>query len=152
MQSQLSTLRVVYKKLLFLKVILLLLSTLRVVYKFTASNCSGVIALTPGVAFSSFPLTSTNLYATTTAGLTPSCQSSVSNDVWYSVVVPASGNITIEAQANGGLTDSVIVDYSGTCSTTLTPVGCNDNQGANLMSKLSLTGQTPGNRPNRTTL
>ena len=107
-------------------------------------NCSGVIALTPGVAFSSFPLTSTNLYATTTAGLTPSCQSSVSNDVWYSVVVPASGNITIEAQANGGLTDSVIVAYSGTCSTTLTPVGCNDNQGANLMSKLSVTGQTPG--------
>ena len=110
----------------------------------TNDACSGAIVLTPGATFSSFPLTSTNLYATTTAGLTPACQSSVSNDVWYSVVVPASGNITIEAQANGGLTDSVIVAYSGTCSTTLTPVGCNDNQGANLMSKLSLTGQTPG--------
>ena len=108
------------------------------------NNCSGAIALTSGIAFSSFPLTSTNLYATTTAGLTPACQSSIVNDVWYSVVVPTSGNITIEAQANGGLTDSVIEAYSGTCSTTLTPIGCNDNQGANLMSKLSLTGQTPG--------
>ena len=108
------------------------------------NNCTGAIALTPGGVFADNVLNSTNLYATTNVSFTPSCQSSVVNDVWYSVVVPASGNITIEAQANGGLTDSVIVAYSGTCSTTLTPVGCNDNQGANLMSKLSVTGQTPG--------
>ena len=109
----------------------------------TNDNCSGAIALTPGGVFATNPLNSTNLNATTTAGLVPSCQTNSVNEVWYSVVVPPSGNITIEAQANGGLTNSIIVAYSGTCSTTLIPVGCNDDQGVNLMSKLSLTGQTP---------
>ena len=110
-------------------------------------ECLAAIALTPGVDFAANPLTTTNIGATTDA-LVPSCQANIASNVWYSVVVPASGSITIETQANGGMTDSVVVAYSGTCDGTLTPVGCDDDGGPaganNLMSILSLTGQTPG--------
>ncbi|MGV3696814.1 T9SS type A sorting domain-containing protein [Flavobacterium sp.] len=112
-------------------------------------ECAGAIALTPGGTFAINPLATTNAGATNTDGLVPSCQANVASNVWYSVVVPASGNITIETQtATGGVTDSVVVAYSGTCGGTLTAVGCNDDGGPtgpnDLMSILSLTGQTPG--------
>lgn len=111
-------------------------------------ECGGAIALTPGNNFSVNPLTTTNVGATDTTAATPSCQTSNAADVWYTVVVPASGNITIETQANGGMTDSVVAAFSGTCGGTLTQVGCDDDGGPaganNLMSILSLTGQTPG--------
>lgn len=111
-------------------------------------ECSGAIALTPGGTFATNPLTTTNVGASTTAGLTPSCQANFAADVWYSVVVPASGNITIETQSTGsGYTDSVVAAYSGACGS-LTQVGCDDDGGPagpnNFMSILSLTGQTPG--------
>ncbi len=111
-------------------------------------ECGGAIALTPGNNFSVNPLTTSNVGATATAAATPSCQANNAADVWYTVVVPASGNITIETQANGGMTDSVVAAFSGTCGGTLTQVGCDDDGGPaganNLMSILSLTGQTPG--------
>jgi hypothetical protein len=110
-------------------------------------ECSGAIALTPGGIFTTNPQTGTILAATTTAGITPSCQATVSADVWYSVVVPASGSITIETQAaaTNTMTDSVVVVFSGTCGA-LTSVGCNDDisAGTNNYSKVSLTGQTAG--------
>ena len=110
-------------------------------------DCTGATTLTPSVDFASGVQSGTLLGATTTAGLTPSCQSSVNSDVWYSVVVPASGNITIETQQDSSntLTDTVVVAYSGSCGA-LTEVGCNDDKvvGSDYMSLLSLTGQTPG--------
>lgn len=110
-------------------------------------DCSGAIALTAGPDFAANPLNTSNVGGSTTAGLIPSCQANVASDVWYSVVVPASGNITIETQADGGMTDSVVSVFSGDCGT-LTQVGCDDDGGLagpnNLMSILSLTGQTPG--------
>lgn len=111
-------------------------------------ECGGAVALTPGGTFATNPVTGTSVNATATDGLVPSCQTSIASNVWYTVQVPASGNITIETQVTGsGYTDSVVVAYSGTCGGTLTPVGCDDDGGAganNLMSILSLTGQTPG--------
>jgi hypothetical protein len=110
-------------------------------------ECSGARVLTPGGTFATYPQTGTILVATTTAGITPSCQATVSADVWYSVVVPASGSITIETQAaaTNTMTDSVIVAFSGTCGQ-LTAVGCSDDilVGTNNYSKVSLTGQTAG--------
>ena len=107
-------------------------------------ECAGAIAITPGNNFSVYPLTTTNVGATDTTAATPSCQANNAADVWYTVVVPASGNITIETQANGGMTDSVVAAYTGTCGGTLTQVGCDDDGGAGTMSLMSLTGQTPG--------
>jgi hypothetical protein len=109
-------------------------------------ECGGAIALIPGGVFATNAVTVTNLGGTTDAEI-PSCQTDVDSNVWYSVVVPASGNITIETQVTGsGFIDGVLVAYSGTCGS-LTAVGCDDDGGPagpnTLMSILSLTGQTP---------
>ncbi|WP_445451983.1 GEVED domain-containing protein [Flavobacterium sp. 25HG05S-40] len=110
-------------------------------------ECAGATALTPGGVFADNAITTTNLAATNTDASTPSCQTNFANNVWYSVVVPASGSITIETQANAGsgYTDSVISVFSGTCAS-LTEVDCNDDTvgGNNFFSTLNLTGQTPG--------
>lgn len=108
-------------------------------------ECTGAIALTPGGVFADNAVTGTTESATTTPGITPSCQASILADVWYSVVVPASGNLTIETQASttNPLTDTVVVAFSGACGSLL-PVGCDDDLGIGNFSLLSLTGQTPG--------
>ena len=112
-------------------------------------DCAGAIALTPGGIFTDNPLTGTMLAASLTAGVTPSCQTTNITDVWYTVQVPASGNITIETQVTPttSLTDTVVVAYSGACGS-LVEVGCDDDggpTGANgFMSLLPLTSQTPG--------
>lgn len=108
-------------------------------------NCSGATVLIPAGSFAAGVRAGTVLGATTTAGITPTCQPVSVNDVWYSVVIPASGTLTIETQgaATDSMTDSVLAAYSGTCGT-LTQVGCNDDNPTNSMSLLALIGQTPG--------
>jgi hypothetical protein len=111
-------------------------------------NCAGAIALTPGGVFADNVITGTMFAGTLTAGVTPTCQVTDITDVWYTVVVPDSGSITIETQANptNSLADTVIVAFSGACGS-LVEVGCDDDSGTgtnDLMSVLSLTGQTPG--------
>ncbi|RTY95086.1 T9SS type A sorting domain-containing protein [Flavobacterium sp. GT3R68] len=108
-------------------------------------TCSSATSLTVSNSFANGAKAGTILGATTTSGLTPSCQSSVGDDVWYSVIVPTTGSMTIEIQsgATNGMTDSVIAAYSGTCSG-LTQVGCDDDSGTGNMSLLSIAGRVPG--------
>ena len=110
-------------------------------------NCSGAIALTPGGVFADNAIIGSNIAATYTDGTIITCSTSLADNVWYNVVVPASGSITIETQADAGsgFTDSIIGIFSGTCGT-LTEVSCNDDTtgGTDLFSTVSLTGQTPG--------
>ncbi|MBL0012395.1 MAG: T9SS type A sorting domain-containing protein [Flavobacterium sp.] len=111
-------------------------------------DCTGAIELTAGGLFDTSPVTGSTVSATTTVGLPVfSCQTNRVNDVWYSVVVPDSGSITIETQAASGslMTDSVISIYSGTCGS-LVEVGCDDDSspGTDFFSLKSLTGLTPG--------
>jgi hypothetical protein len=103
-------------------------------------DCTGAIVLTPGAVFVDNALTGTTIAATTVTGLTYGCQTNRANEVWYSVVVPPSGTITIETQADGvsPLTDTVLSVFSGTCAS-LTEVGCDDDNGAGNFSILSLT-------------
>jgi hypothetical protein len=105
-------------------------------------ECANPIALTPGGVFADNAISGTMLASTLTAGVVPSCQPSVKTDVWYTVQVPASGNITIETQASptNSLTDTVVVAFSSCGGAEL---GCDDDSGAGLYSLLSLTGQTP---------
>ncbi|MBB4805002.1 hypothetical protein HNP38_000274 [Chryseobacterium defluvii] len=107
-------------------------------------NCASPIALTVGTDFASGAITTTNVSATSD-GTPESCQTSSNNNVWYSVVVPSSGMLTIETKAATGsaYTDSVINVFSGSCGA-LTGVGCDDDNGDGNFSLLSLTGQTPG--------
>lgn len=89
--------------------------------------------------------TYTNAGATDTPGVpAPGCASYSGQDVWFTVTVPASGNVTIDTDV-GGITDSGMAAYSGTCAS-LTLVDCDDDGSSNglFMSMLELTGQTPG--------
>lgn len=78
----------------------------------------------------------------------PACWSGGSiNTVWYSVVCPASGEISVRTFA-GTLTNTQIGLYSGPCAS-LTNVACNDNftfcSNNLLTSEIVATGLTPGN-------
>jgi hypothetical protein len=61
------------------------------------------------------------------------------------VVVPATGNVTIEIQADAGspVTDTGMAVYSGSCGS-LTALGCSDDDGIGAFSMMSITGRTPG--------
>ena len=100
-------------------------------------DCTGAIALTPGTVFESNALSGQTQEGATDSGELPlpSCSSydpddasGFGGDVWYSVVVPADGNIEIETQADptGSGGDSGMSVYSGTCGS-LTEVDCDDD-------------------------
>ncbi len=108
-------------------------------------NCAAPAALTVGADFNSSAMTVTNVGATAD-GTAQACQTNATNNVWYSVVVPASGNVTIETGSVSGSTfiDSVINVYSGSCGS-LTPIACDDDSSTDgNFSLVNLTGQTPG--------
>src|SRR5689334_8464090 len=91
-------------------------------------------------------MATTNMGATNTAGVpAPGCASYTGGDVWFTAVVPASGNITFDTQ-QGYNTNSGMAVYSGAaCAGPFTLIACDDNSSGNVnMSSISLTGQTPG--------
>ncbi len=102
----------------------------------------GAIVLTvdPTCTFATY----TSLGATATTGApAPGCASYSDNDVWFSVVVPASGNIVIDTDT-GSITDGGMAIYSGTCGS-LTLIECDDDDSANgLMPSITRTGLTAG--------
>ncbi|MES2410504.1 MAG: T9SS type A sorting domain-containing protein [Bacteroidota bacterium] len=108
--------------------------------------CAGAIALTAGGVFADNVSSGTVLGATN-ATETPTCafNNTQNSDVWYTVTIPASGNLTIETQteAANSLTDTTIAAFSGACGS-LVQVACDDDAGLGLMSLMALTGQTPG--------
>lgn len=107
-------------------------------------ECTGAISLNPGGNFDQNAIVATNVNSTNNTIAT--CQTSSNNNVWYSVVVPASGNITLETKSVTGstFTDTVMSVYSGTCGA-LTLIECDDDDSTDgLFSLISLTGQTPG--------
>lgn len=110
----------------------------------TNDNCANPVALTLGGDFASSAIIASNNGATTD-GTPMACQTNAVNNVWYSVVVPASGSITIETRGAAGstFTDSVMNVFSGSCGS-LTDVSCDDDSGDGNFSKVTLTGQTPG--------
>jgi hypothetical protein len=109
-------------------------------------DCPDATILTPGGAYSDNPLDGT--VESATADSVPASCGVTGPGVWYSVVVPADGNITFETGpdiATGTTSfDSVIEAFSGSCGA-LTSLGCDDD-GADtgLFSLLELTGLTPG--------
>ncbi len=93
--------------------------------------------------------TSCNAISSTTAGSTgstgvpaPGCASYNGYDVWFSLVVPASGSVTIQTQANV-ITDAGMAMYTATNCSTLTLIQCLDDVNGNTMPSAVL-NQTPG--------
>ena len=111
-------------------------------------DCAAAIELTVGTAFDSSPTLGSNVSATSTVGLPLlSCvETNRSNDVWYSVVVPPSGTLTIETRpaTNTVMTDSVLTVFSGVCGT-LVEIGCDDDSSdIGNFSLVELAGLTAG--------
>lgn len=115
---------------------------------------------TPGlndVICGAIPLTVNQLAVWTTGNnfgstfTTPSSCQTINGDVWYSVVVPASGHLAIYTRPSTTLptlSDIVLDVFSSsnnTCTGTLSSVGCNDEGGFISYAFLYLSGQTPGN-------
>ena len=75
----------------------------------------------------------------------PACASYQGGDVWFTVVVPANGALTLQTDSVGGsaVTDTGMEIYSGTCGS-LTSIECDDDDGAGLFSFIDRTGLTPG--------
>jgi len=116
--------------------------------------CSSPVALTVGGVFADNDIDTSNAGATLSSETPiPTCGAfnfaTNGKDVWYSLVVPASGTVTIETGVtSSGATgiDTVIAAYTGSCGA-LTQVGCDDDTSLEFtygLSLLSLTGQTPG--------
>lgn len=110
-------------------------------------NCSSAVDLVVGGNFAQHSITGTTAGATNTPALTASClftPTNVAGNVWYRVVVPASGNLTLETDTTTGTTlEDTVMSVFADCNTT-TSIACNDDGGNGSFSKISLTGQTPG--------
>ncbi|WP_201983060.1 fibronectin type III domain-containing protein [Hymenobacter rubidus] len=88
-----------------------------------------------------------NTLATASVGVpAPLCANYQGRDLWFSVVVPASGNVTVQtvvASTGTDVGDTGMSMYSGTCGN-LAGLGCDDDAAGNLKSLLTFTGRTPG--------
>jgi Secretion system C-terminal sorting domain len=110
-------------------------------------DCSGATALTPGGVFADNAIDGTVLGATADAEAA-SCGTNGAG-VWYSIVVPASGDVTIQVgdDSSGGTGfDSVIEAFTGTCGS-FNSIGCDDDGVPGFgdgYSQLELTGLTGG--------
>lgn len=110
-------------------------------------DCDNPITLVVGNDITSNPVEGSVAGATNSGTLpAPGCASFNGGDIWYTVQVPADGNITFETSGAQGVDtfDSGIAVYSGTCDS-LTLLGCDDDAAAtNNFSYLDLTGLNPG--------
>ncbi len=72
----------------------------------------------------------------------PSCGAYAGGDVWFKVVVPASGTLSVKANT-GVMKDGALAIYTGTCGGALTEVDCDDDNGPGLMPWTVTAGLTP---------
>ena len=106
-------------------------------------ECSAATPIVVGNSFDDFPLDGTTFAATNNLSISEqSCGGTdLPLDVWYSITVPSSGNVTIETQNNSGLTDTVIEVFDD-CNTN-NAIACNNNNENDLLARIALTGLTP---------
>ena len=90
-------------------------------------------------------LTATNENATTSPEADPGCGNYNGGDVWFQLVVPQTGIVTVTTQPGSSLTDGAMAFYTGTCNS-LTQLDCDGNNapGSGSMPEITATGLTPG--------
>lgn len=105
-------------------------------------ECANAIELTVGTTCNYVQYT--NVEATASAGIPqPICGNYQGGDVWFKLVVPATGGIQLNANV-GSMTDGVMALYLGTC-TSMAVLACDDDASPNgLMPLLEYYGLTPG--------
>ncbi len=89
------------------------------------------------------PVLTTNFQATPSSEINPSCATNEGGDVWYVINVSNDKfyDIAIETSEDSGssVLDTAIAVYTGSCGV-LTEIGCDDDGGNNLFSKIDLNG------------
>lgn len=113
-------------------------------------DCSGAVSLTVGDGFCTSPVTGTLIGATPSTGA-PSFTcgtSTLTNDVWYKVLVQAGKTVTVQtsavnATAGNNMLLQVIHSSNNACGGTLTSRACDDNSNddevSDFMSKVTFT-------------
>lgn len=69
-------------------------------------------------------------------GINPGCANYQGGDVWYTMPVPASGNVVVSTANTGGLNDTGIALWVGPDCFNRTLVGCDDDSGPDYFSML----------------
>ncbi|MBU2940931.1 T9SS sorting signal type C domain-containing protein [Lacinutrix sp. C3R15] len=109
----------------------------------TNDDCSGAIDLTPSSGTCTYTTYSNENATDSSSETAPGCANYQGGDVWFSVVVPATGEITIDTN-DIGFSDSGMALYSGSCGS-LTLIECNDDGSINgAMSSITRNDLTPG--------
>lgn len=105
-------------------------------------DCANAIPLTVGASCNFTQYTNAN--ATASTGVpAPGCANYLGGDVWFSAVVPSSGQLTIDSD-DGVITDGGMAIYSGGCAS-LSLIECDDDDSPNgAMPMIDRTGLTPG--------
>ncbi len=108
-------------------------------------NDTCATAIPIDVTLSCEPTIGNNILATNSTILEgevmPNCPDPAANgdngyellDVWFSFVVPASGTVMVETSNMGGMVDTVLAAYTGTCGN-LTELACQDDSVINVNS------------------
>ncbi len=110
----------------------------------TNDNPCGATALTVGSSVSYSTYSNTCATATTSVA-DPGCASYNGADVWFSAVIPASGNLIVTTD-NQVITDGGMAVYTGSTCSSLTQYACSDDgYGVTLlMPQITVSCQTPG--------
>lgn len=108
-----------------------------IICSFPNDVCDEAISINVGYTFIQFPIENlSNLQATESGEIPlPTCGNYQGRDVWFSVLVPTDGIVTIET--NGDVSDTGMSVYSGSCGS-LTEISCDDNSGNNNYSKIDI--------------
>lgn len=76
-------------------------------------------------------------------GLNPGCANYQGADIWFTMQVPPSGNISF-ITGNGDLTDTGLAAWTGNACTNIQPIACDDDGGNGYYSMLILYDLIPG--------
>jgi hypothetical protein len=112
-------------------------------------NIAGAILLPVFDAATANPIetTANNFYATNSPQANPACSGTLSRDMWYRVVVPANGVVTVNTFAGTNDNPDLAI-YSSSDNTptgVLTLLACDDQRGPNNAAWAQVNGATPGN-------
>jgi subtilisin-like proprotein convertase family protein len=107
--------------------------------------CSGAIPLTVGSVFSDFPIVGSVYGAVDWTPIDINCDGTIiraNSSVYYSVVIPDSGSVTVETRtaSPNGLSNVVLLGFLGDCNA-LVGITCYNSGG---MSDFSFSGLPPG--------
>ena len=122
--------------------LVVLFSSFRMLAQPANDDCANATSIVAGTCCTFYYYTT--ISATASVGVAdPSCGAYAGGDVWFQVVVPASGNLIIQTQTiNSGLDASMAI-YSGACGA-LTEIACCADNGSDLDPMISSNSLIPG--------